>query len=171
MRILYREIPEIRYRYCMKDPKVLEQQQIKMRLFWTSMTPEDRIRHSEKLRVPRKHHGLSKLPEYFIWYGMKTRCYNPHHVSFPLYGGRGIKVCDQWLHDVVQFLKDVGRRPSPLHSLDRLDNDGNYEPGNVKWSTAAEQMTNRRRYSLLIRKFPDEILRNEFVRRGLVLKA
>lgn len=82
--------------------------------------------------------------EYRVWAGMKARCSNPKSNNFSRYGGRGIRVCQQWLDSYDQFLKDVGRRPTPAHSLDRLDNDGHYEPGNVRWATPAEQARNRR---------------------------
>jgi hypothetical protein len=75
---------------------------------------------------------------------MSQRCTNPRHKSWSYYGGRRISVCDQWRNDYTAFLAHVGRRPSPKHSLDRIDNDGNYEPGNVRWATKKEQQRNRR---------------------------
>lgn len=73
-----------------------------------------------------------------------TRCCCPTNKDYPNYGGRGIKICDRWMNSFADFLSDVGYAPSPKHSLDRIDVDGNYEPGNVKWSTWAEQSTNKR---------------------------
>jgi hypothetical protein len=76
---------------------------------------------------------------------MKQRCYNKKARQYSDWGGRGITVCDRWLHSFTNFLADVGKRPSSTHSIDRIDNDGNYEPGNVKWSTASEQAANKRK--------------------------
>lgn len=74
---------------------------------------------------------------------MKVRCFNRNYERFANYGGRGIKVCDRWIASFEDFLADVGSRPSPEHSLDRINNDGNYEPGNVRWATRIQQMNNR----------------------------
>lgn len=84
------------------------------------------------------------MPEYGVWCRMIDRCYNPNIPSFSNYGGRGIIVCERWRHDFAAFLADVGPRPSPAHSIDRIDNDGNYEPGNVRWATKHQQMRNTR---------------------------
>lgn len=85
----------------------------------------------------------SKMPEYVIWEKMISRCSSPNATDYARYGGRGISVCDRW-RDFDQFLSDVGPRPTPSHSLDRKDNDGNYEPGNVTWATKIEQQNNKR---------------------------
>jgi hypothetical protein len=79
-----------------------------------------------------------------IWQLMKKRCTNPASRDYALYGGRGIVVCEEWMKSFDEFYAHVGARPSSGHTLDRIDNNGNYEPGNVKWSTHAEQATNRR---------------------------
>jgi hypothetical protein len=84
-------------------------------------------------------------PEYRAWRGMINRCYQPSSERFSRYGGRGIVVCDRWHHSFENFLADMGRKPSPKHSIDRIDNDGNYEPGNCRWATASEQQRNKSR--------------------------
>jgi hypothetical protein len=78
---------------------------------------------------------------------MKTRCSNPRNPAFMDYGGRGIEVCPRWEVSFEAFLADMGPRTSPAHSIDRKNNDGNYEPGNCRWATASEQARNRRRPS------------------------
>ena len=78
-----------------------------------------------------------------IWSNMIARCDNPKHPSFHQYGGRGIVVCDRWRESYWHFYADIGPRPSPRHSLDRIDRDGNYEPGNVRWGTWADQSRNK----------------------------
>lgn len=99
----------------------------------------------------RRTHGKRDWPEYGIWAAMQARCKNPNTASFANYGGRGIKVCDQWKgrEGFDTFLRDMGRRPTSDHSLDRQNNDGNYEPGNCRWVTAEVQSGNRRNVKLL----------------------
>lgn len=86
-------------------------------------------------------------PEWSSWYGMLQRCQNPNTSNFELYGGRGIRVCDRW-QSYEHFLTDMGRRPDPpeQYSLDRIDNDGHYEPHNCRWATRSEQQKNKRPY-------------------------
>lgn len=87
--------------------------------------------------------GKSTTPEYYSWNGMRRRCICPECPQYPRYGGRGIRVCDSWLESFESFLADVGKRPFPDAQLDRIDNDGHYEPGNVRWVSAAENARNR----------------------------
>jgi hypothetical protein len=81
--------------------------------------------------------------EYVAWSGMKQRCFNPKAYGFIYYGARGISVCERWRNNFEAFLADMGLKPSPEHSLDRIDNDGDYEPGNCRWATPKEQQANR----------------------------
>lgn len=91
----------------------------------------------------------SASPEYRAWDGMMGRCYRPKYVQFADYGGRGIRVCDKWRASYKEFLADMGRKPSPRHSLDRIDVNGDYEPGNVRWATVVEQHRNTRRTQMI----------------------
>jgi hypothetical protein len=89
-------------------------------------------------------HGMSHSPEYKIWDAMIQRCSNPKNAHYADYGGRGIVVCGAWKEFVV-FYRDMGSRPSSRHTLDRENNDGNYEPSNCRWITQKEQLSNTRR--------------------------
>lgn len=88
--------------------------------------------------------GRPNEPEYLIWYAMLDRCCNPANKQYKDYGGRGISVCERWLNSWHAFVADVGKRPNPKMVLDRIDNDKNYEPGNVRWATREESSDNRR---------------------------
>lgn len=83
-------------------------------------------------------------PEYRAWSAIKSRCLNSNVECFDRYGGRGIKVCARWRRSFKSFLADVGPRPTPRHSIERIDNDEDYRPGNVKWALPGEQQNNRR---------------------------
>jgi hypothetical protein len=92
---------------------------------------------------PKRLHGESYSPEYRVWALMKQRCYDPTVVPYPRYGGRGIIVCDEWRDDFLAFLRDMGRRHSPEHTIERVDNDGNYEPSNCIWLLRSKQSGNQ----------------------------
>lgn len=87
--------------------------------------------------------GNVETPEYQSWGSMKARCDNPNRLDYPLYGGRGITVCERWSRSFVAFLEDMGARPLG-HTLDRIDPNGNYEPSNCRWATPQQQTKNRR---------------------------
>lgn len=104
--------------------------------------------HNEQLVARSKKHGDAKRgnrsSEYTAWLRMKSRCYNKNTVNYADYGGRGIKVCERWLNSYVDFISDMGRKPAPSLTLERMNNSGNYEPVNCKWATRKEQRRNQR---------------------------
>jgi hypothetical protein len=88
-------------------------------------------------------HGMKRSVEYRTWGHIKTRCLNARNPAFPRYGGRGIAVCERWASSFPAFYEDMGPRPSPKHSIDRIDPNGNYEPGNCRWALPGQQNSNR----------------------------
>lgn len=91
----------------------------------------------DKRREFKIHH-----PAYGTWLNMRQRCNNPHNPKYRLYGGRGIVICERWMQSFENFIEDMGPKPSPEHSIDRIDGDGNYELSNCRWATKKEQATN-----------------------------
>ena len=105
---------------------------------------------SSRLTIGKRSttHRLGGTPEHRSWSQMKGRCKNPNNHKYLRYGGRGISVCGRW-NKFENFLSDMGKKPSKHHSIDRIDNDGNYEPTNCRWATPRQQSNNTRRNVLL----------------------
>lgn len=109
----------------------------------------------ELVAARKTRHGATtraaRWPEWAVWHSMISRCHRPKTQSFERYGARGIAVCDRWrfgegaVSGFECFIADMGRRPSADLSIDRINNDGNHEPSNCRWATAAQQIANRRR--------------------------
>jgi len=99
--------------------------------------------HKQLLRERNTLHGLCKSTEYGSWSNMRKRCNRPNDPQYADYGGRGITVCEEW-ESFENFYKDMGPKPTPKHSIDRIDNDGNYCKDNCRWATQKQQNTNQR---------------------------
>jgi hypothetical protein len=121
----------------------------------------------KRRKTPTHGHTRQRAPsaEYRAWSAMKTRCYNASFSDFADYGGRGIRVCDRWINSFENFLEDMGPRPSSNHSLDRIDVNGIYRPGNCRWATRSEQARNRRRFAS-IDNYTNNELMAEQIKRG-----
>lgn len=97
--------------------------------------------------------GGTSTPEYRAWNCMKGRCYIKTNIGYPRYGGAGIKVCDRWLHSFENFLADMGKKPTPEHTLDRYpDKKGGYGPTNCRWATRVQQIRNRSNTKMMLYK-------------------
>jgi hypothetical protein len=103
---------------------------------------------NQKAGARAYRHGMAGMREYRIWSGMKKRCFNPAEPSYKNYGARGITVCERWSESFSAFYEDMGPRPMQ-HSIDRIDNNGNYEPGNCRWTTRIVQNRNTRTATML----------------------
>lgn len=124
----------------------------------------------KRTAAARIRHGESRkgavTAEYSCWQSMLRRCLSPSHSNYGSYGGRGIRVTERWLK-FEHFLADLGRRPTSAHSLDRINVNGNYEPGNCRWATSAEQRRNQRP-RLRLEQFSDSDLLSECHRHQLL---
>jgi hypothetical protein len=122
--------------------------------------------HREGLARRNHRHGKSETLTYNSWRGMIDRCENPNHVGYKDYGGRGIRICPEW-RDFERFAQDMGERPSRNHSIERIDVDRNYEPGNCRWATASEQNSNKRAFWRLAHNGESLTVREWSARTGL----
>lgn len=104
-------------------------------VFWITIHP---MKHGHKRR------GATSA-EYKTWLGMKSRCYRPANKDYANWGAKGIRVCDRWLHDFPAFLADMGPKPTPKHTIDRLDSSKDYAPDNCRWATAQQQGAENRK--------------------------
>lgn len=107
--------------------------------------------YRESIGNRSRTHGKRQSVEYRCWTHIKTRCCNPRSKSYPNYGGRGISVCPEWLSSFETFYSDMGPRPSGKDSIERIDNNGNYEPSNCRWATSQEQRANQRQRRITYR--------------------
>ncbi len=97
-------------------------------------------------------HGMHGIAEYMVWKSMKQRCLNKNAIGYKNYGGRGITICDRWRNSFMAFYEDMGLKPFPEAQIDRIDNDGDYEPGNCRWASQIENNRHRTTIKLTMGK-------------------
>lgn len=102
------------------------------------------LKYGDPLHSVLEWHHMRGTPEHYSWVGMIARCTDTNHASYENYGGRGISVCERWRNSFTAFYEDMGPKPTESHTIERKDNDGNYEPGNCKWATLQEQSRDKR---------------------------
>lgn len=102
-----------------------------------------RVQMISKRNREKITHRMTGSSEWIAWSNIKARCYNVNHDAYSLYGGRGIKVCKRWLSSFENFIEDMGKKPGPKYSIDRINSNGDYKPSNCRWATAQEQIRNR----------------------------
>jgi len=109
-------------------------------------------KYGDPLHANIETHGMENTTEYMSWISMKTRCYNKNSRVYHWYGNRGIKICDRWKNNFAAFFEDMGLKPFPKAQIDRIDNNGNYEPSNCRWVTSAENCRNSSWVKLTVQK-------------------
>lgn len=103
-----------------------------------------RLAAAKKKTIHGESRAGKKTPEWNTWWGVIKRCEDPSHSSYDRYGGAGIKICPRWRASYLAFLEDMGRKPTPRHTIDRIDNEKGYEPSNCRWASYKEQRANQR---------------------------
>lgn len=129
-------------------PSPVRRHQLNKKIVCRICSPTKRSlkKHFTNEQLNNRGHGLKQkyLKEYWAWQSMKQRCLNPNDAKYDLYGGRGIKVCSEWLSSFKRFLTDVGAAPGKEYSIDRINSNGHYVKSNVRWATIKVQNNNRR---------------------------
>lgn len=119
------------------------------------------LRYGDPLIYKKESHWREGTPEYRVWHGIKDRCLNKSHPHYKDYGGRGITICDKWRNSFIAFSEDMGVKPFSRACIDRIDNNGNYEPGNCRWTTFKINNRNSRAAKLTM-KLAEQI-RKEYI--------